>query len=193
MKHASWQLLLPFLLLSVWGGCIQTSPPEPPSSEARAQPLAPALDLAKIEHWVRIYVNQTREAHLLNTLDRHDKLAKVARHHSQDMAEHDYFDHVNQSGERPLHRARQEGISCAISENLYQTYQYESYRTIYSGGSVEVRYEWKDERRIAEDTIQGWLDSPPHRAALLNPRYSFQGIGVAMSLGLKIFVTQNLC
>jgi len=109
------------------------------------------------------------------------------------MAEHDFFDHINLRGERPHHRARQEGITCGLGENLYQTYQYDSYQTIYSAGQITVKYDWKDERRLAYDTVDAWLKSPTHRATLLSPSFTLQGIGVALSPSLKVFITQNLC
>ena len=188
MTYASWIPVLLFFL----GGCFQPAPP-PAASDVQAQPKAPPLDLAEVKRWIGHYVNQARQAHRLHTLTTDDKLARVARRHSQDMAEHDFFDHVNLRGERPHQRAKQEGLTCGLGENLYQTYQYDSYQTIYSAGQITVKYDWKDERRIASDTVDAWLGSPSHRVNVLSRSFTVHGIGVALSPGLKVFVTQNLC
>lgn len=188
MMYASWISVLLFC----WGGCLHPAPP-PASSTAQAQPKAPALNLAEVERWVDYYINQARQDHHLNTLEPHTKLARVARHHSQDMAEHDFFDHINLRGERPHQRAQREGITCGLGENLYQTYQYDSYKTIYSAGQVTVEYDWKEERRIASDTVTAWLESPTHRTNLLSRSFTSHGIGVALSSSLKVYVTQNMC
>merc|ERR1719401_308357 len=45
------------------------------------------------------------------------KLWKVARLHSLDMADHDYFSHTSEGGQTPWQRAEAEG-TCAVGENI---------------------------------------------------------------------------
>ncbi len=47
--------------------------------------------------------------------------------------------------------------------------------------------------RLAEQIVQGWLDSPGHRENLLNDRFDREAIGVVVdrSEGLELYITQN--
>lgn len=64
-------------------------------------------------------VNAERVQHGLNTLDYSTAISDTARKHSTDMAENNYFDHNNQSGDSPFDRLEQDGHDFnAAGENL---------------------------------------------------------------------------
>jgi uncharacterized protein YkwD len=46
---------------------------------------------------------------------------------------------------------------------------------------------------IARQVVDGWMGSEGHRENLLKRGFDRQGIGVAITAGGKVFVTQNLC
>ena len=87
------------------------------------------------------------------TLEPH--LHCAARAHAMDMAERDFFDHVNPDGEDPFARMEKAGYTdwMAAAENI-------------AAGSDD-----------AEQTVLGWLDSDGHCANMLDPKYKDFGIG----------------
>lgn len=98
------------------------------------------------------------------------RLHCAARKHSQDMAERDYFDHVNPDGEDPFERMAQAGYTsyAAAGENI-------------AAGSDDPAL-----------TVQGWLDSDGHCANLMNPQYKHLGVGFYEGAGsLTYYWTQT--
>lgn len=98
------------------------------------------------------------------------RLHCAARKHSQDMAERNYFDHVNPDGEDPFDRIDQGGYTGwgAAGENI-------------AAGSDDPA-----------TTVQGWLDSDGHCANLMNPQYEHTGIGFYEGTGsLTYYWTQT--
>jgi len=185
---------LAFLLLLLATAAPLTAQPTGTSLNAAPDDqTVPQLDLDLLESTLHHLINDTRARYGLDTLSISEPLTLVAHRHSADMADHDYFDHINLRGQRITQRARREGIRCEVAENLYQTFYYDSYRTIYTGEHVDVEYDWKSEREIAEDAVEAWLESPAHRETLLTPTYQKHGLGIAVTDALKIFITQDVC
>jgi len=100
-----------------------------------------------------------------------EDLREVARKHSRDMAEKDYFAHVNLKGKSPFDRLAMAGVSDVIAgENLAKI-----------GG-------YPNATQRAET---GLMNSPGHRANILNPAYNAVGIGVIKSQTRIYYFTQN--
>jgi uncharacterized protein YkwD len=87
-------------------------------------------------------------------------LAGVALAHATDMAEHDYFEHVDLSGQSPADRVRAVG-----------------YREKLVGENIAYGPE-----TLAE-VVKGWLDSPGHCENMMDPRFAEMGIGYAAGEG----------
>jgi uncharacterized protein YkwD len=83
-------------------------------------------------------------------------LTEVASAHALDMAEHDYFEHVDLSGQSPADRVRSVG-----------------YREKLVGENIAYGPETVDE------VVRGWLDSPGHCENIMDPRFAQMGIAVA--------------
>jgi uncharacterized protein YkwD len=84
-------------------------------------------------------------------------LAGVALRHATDMAEKNYFEHVDPSGQSPADRVRAVGYSeKLVGENI-----------AYGPKSVD-------------EVVQGWLDSPGHCENIMDPRFAEMGIGLAV-------------
>lgn len=98
--------------------------------------------------------NEFRQENGLKPLVIDWNLDKAADLHSKDMAEKDYFSHTGQDGSRPWQRAQREG-----------------YETRFVGENIAAGY------RTAEDVVDGWINSPGHRANMLNKDYNEIGIG----------------
>ena len=79
----------------------------------------------------------------------------AARAHAMDMAERDFFDHVNPDGEDPFARMEKAGYTdwMAAAENI-------------AAGSDDP-----------QQTVLGWLDSDGHCANMLDPKYKDFGVG----------------
>ena len=55
------------------------------------------------------------------------------------------------------------------------------------GSVVEIdNLNWRDEDKVAQDTVKGWMDSPGHRANILTSEYDESGLGVAKVNGYVI-------
>ncbi|WP_147132499.1 CAP domain-containing protein [Stackebrandtia albiflava] len=96
-----------------------------------------------------------REAAGCGAVTENPQLTDAAVGHSRDMAENGYFDHTSQDGRTFTDRASQEGYDHAMSENIAKGYA------------------------TAADVIRGWMDSPGHRANLLDCDAEAVGMGVA--------------
>jgi uncharacterized protein YkwD len=83
-------------------------------------------------------------------------LGDVAHGHAIDMAEKNYFEHVDPAGQSPADRVRAVGYKeKLVGENI-----------AYGPKSVE-------------EVVQGWLDSPGHCENIMDPRFAEMGIGLA--------------
>jgi uncharacterized protein YkwD len=154
-----------------------------------------------VESEVHQLTNEERLTRSLRPLSYDLVLASIAQGHSEDMAQLDYFDHDNLRGQAPSDRAGQAGYRCrkdygsyyteGIAENIFQTWLFSSYTTSLSGLVVSRNYMTMEE--IASQVVNGWTNSPGHRANILNTTYDREGIGIAVSSEGKVYVTQNFC
>lgn len=157
------------------------APPEPISDKTK-----------EIEQAILKYTNQERKNNGVPELKWDGKLAEVARSHSLDMVQNDFFSHTNQKGEDPTARALRIGynvhkelgggwFSDGIAENIGKM----------PIGSVQgVGYVSSDADSIAKAQVNSWMDSQGHRQNILDSKYSNLGVGVAYD-GQYYVSTQN--
>jgi uncharacterized protein YkwD len=86
-------------------------------------------------------------------------LAAVARAHSADMRDRDYFSHTSPEGLSPFDRAEQAGVDYSRAENI-------------AVGQPD-----------ATAVMEAWLESPGHRANILDCDLTRLGVGVAEGTG----------
>ena len=99
-------------------------------------------------------VNMEREKVNLNTLSINDELTKVARNYALDMWERGYFSHYSPEGEDVADRLKKAGISFeVVGENLALA------------PTLSIAH-------------TGLMNSPGHRANILDPLFNQIGIGV---------------
>lgn len=196
------------LVAGIAVGCSQSGPmersqrlwsPEMPSAIAKQ---APSLDLQKLEYLIHEASNEARGHNDLRPLVWSDTIAFIARGHSQDMASHGYFSHVDRAGNSATERAAEVGLTRqhragtmvleGLGENLFATHRYAEYTVHASDETRSYDVSWKTEKQIAEEAVSAWLDSPGHRMNLLSPTYRKEGIGIALGTNGTLFVTQNL-
>ena len=99
-------------------------------------------------------MNQDRVSEGLSALRCDLRLAEVARAHSRDMFERDFFDHTNPDGEQPWDRMRRYGITgwSLAGENIA------------SG------------QRSPAEVQAAWMNSPGHRANILTADFTHVGV-----------------
>ncbi len=109
-------------------------------------------------------------------------LQRIAKAHSQDMAEKDYFSHVNKAGKDYRQRALDQGYVCrnprwrGVAENIY----------FGSRG-----------HQSPDDAVRMWRGSPGHRRAMLDRTFTKAAVGIheghSTGYGQGYFTTLLLC
>ncbi|MEU3519892.1 CAP domain-containing protein [Streptomyces sp. NPDC006654] len=107
-----------------------------------------------LEDVVVTLVNRVRAQHGLSRLRTDGHLRSAARAHSEDKARRGFFAHVSPDGHSPADRMRRHGCTRPGGENIAVG------------------------QRRATAVMEAWLNSPGHRANLLNPDFATIGVGV---------------
>ena len=151
-----------------------TVPVEEPAAESEAEAEAPAADAETepapvaraavpadptAEAAVLALVNEARVDAGCGALTADPALAAVARAHSADMRDRDYFSHTSPEGLSPFDRAERAGIDYSRAENI-------------AFGQAD-----------ATAVMEAWLESPGHRANILDCELTKLGVGVAEGPG----------
>ncbi len=108
------------------------------------------------ERLVCYLVNGCRAIHEVDPVEYCPEVAKVAYAHSLDMANRNYFDHINPEGDGPYERMLKAGITdmYACGENIAAGYQ------------------------NAYNVNNGWYQSPGHRSNMLSDFFTHLGVGI---------------
>ncbi|MFI9808634.1 sigma-70 family RNA polymerase sigma factor [Streptomyces sp. NPDC052301] len=132
----------------------RSTPPAAPSASAPQAQSAPAGTVGQVV----ALVNKERAAAGCGPLTEDPQLEKAAQGHSDDMAARHFFDHTNPDGADPGQRITAAGYRWSTEgENIAQGQQ------------------------TADSVMQAWMNSPGHRANILN--CSFKDIGVGVHQG----------
>jgi uncharacterized protein YkwD len=124
--------------------------------------LAQAFELQNFD-----LTNATRAKMQLEPFKWSSSAAGSSRKHSEDMANRNFFDHMNLDGQDPFERMEKEGISYrAAAENI-------------AAGQTSAIY-----------AHHGWLNSKGHRVNLLSDIKQL-GVGVHFGGKMNIYYTQN--
>ena len=119
---------------------------------------------ADFESQVIELVNNERVANDLPPLVYNEELTNAARLHSQDMGDNNYFSHTSQDG-------------TAFNQRIVNAgYDYNN-----CGENIAAGYP------TPEDVVNGWMNSPGHRANILSPEYCDIGVGYAVVAGSDYF------
>lgn len=146
-------------------------------------------------------INVQREQNGLTALTYDPFLSDIARGHSWDMVQRNFFEHMNPDGKLARDRGNDAGYPCiivvkggsynGISENILEGYRASA--TITDAGGNITGYQWKSLEDIAQTSVNGWMESPGHRENILKTRYQYEGIGVAFTDNNMLYVTENFC
>lgn len=116
-------------------------------------------------------INEKRGEQNLPPLKWNDDVARVARLHSQNMAEYKFLSHTGTDGSMVNDRADRVGLSRwrAIGENI-----------AYNRGYAQP----------IEFAVERWMLSPKHKTNLLNAQWQESAIGVAVTEDGTYYLTQ---
>ncbi|WP_373895033.1 CAP domain-containing protein [Virgibacillus sp. CBA3643] len=123
---------------------------------------------AGLEYQLFDLTNATRAKHDLPILTWDDQVRETAQDHSSDMAENQYFNHVNLEGQSPFDRMEEDDISFTTAgENL----AYGQYSSIFAH--------------------EGLMNSLGHRENILKENYRNLGVGVAFNDESQPYYTEK--
>jgi len=133
----------------------------------QVRPTPQLVNISQIEQDIFTLTNEQRKQNGIPPLILDPNISAIARAHSVDMNTRNYFSHINPDGLDPFQRMRAGGISfTAAGENI-------------SGGPS------------AEIIMTAWMNSPGHRANILNPAFTRIGVGVSVSTTYGLLATQD--
>jgi|SRR5579875_21785 len=110
--------------------------------------------LSAFEQKVVDLTNQQRAKYGLPALKVDTTLSKMAHEKSRDMSANHYFSHTSPTYGSPFDMMKQFGI----------TYRY-------AGENIA------EGQQTPEEVVNAWMNSPGHRANILNPNYNYIGVG----------------
>ncbi len=155
-------------------------------------------ELKECEKYIFDKTNERRRGNNLPNLVWDSNLANIARDHSLDMAQNNFFDHTNLRDEDPTARAIRQGYSVykelgggwyseGIGENIGKM---STGNVRFSDDFSNPTYVSNDPESIATALMRSWMFSPGHRGNILDSGYDKIGIGVAYD-GEDYISTQN--
>jgi len=150
------------------------------------------VDLNEIEKLIFKYTNIERRNRGLKELVWDEKLTKIAREHSEDMVDNNFFSHINLKREDPTDRARKYGYNLhkELGGGWYSEGIGENIGTMSAGNVIGIGHVSNDADSIAKAQVEAWMNSAGHRRNILNAKYDRLGVGVAYD-GTHYILTQD--
>jgi len=135
-------------------------------------------NIAWLERRTFDLVNLERTKRGLHALNWNDAIALVAKAHSKDMSDNNFFSHNGSDGSNESTRLTRGGVSYwnISAENLLMESGISYYLIGAFGNIVETDYNTFEE--MAQNATQGWMNSTGHRENILNPELDESGMGV---------------
>ncbi len=133
----------------------------PSHAEDKKEPTAEEKSIVEI-------TNNERETEKLSPLKINAVLSQVARAHAENMARTGMFEHVVE-GKTPSDRVKAAGYRFAMcGENI---------------SKAEGKF-------TPAEIVMGWMNSKPHRANILNAKYTEIGVGIFRTEKGDVYYTQ---
>ncbi|MFJ7914306.1 MULTISPECIES: CAP domain-containing protein [unclassified Lysinibacillus] len=128
------------------------------TAPAQSKPSTTTSDVNAFEQEVVKLTNAERTKAGLAPFKTDDQLMAAAREKSQDMQSKNYFSHTSPTFGSPFDRMKALGITYkSAGENIAQG------------------------QRTPQEVVQAWMDSPGHRANILNEKFTHIGVGYVKS------------
>jgi len=127
----------------------------------------PLPDIPATEQAVIEMTNAYRRENKLAEVSAHPELTRAARAYAAYLAKNGAFSHTADNRDVGA-RAKASGYEwCSIGENLAMNLDSRGFET----------------RALARQTVDGWINSPPHKENLLGRTYTDVGVGVVQAPG----------
>jgi uncharacterized protein YkwD len=126
----------------------------------------PELKLSEVEKGILELINKERAKENLPPFQPNPRLFQAARSHSANMARQNKMDHIL-DGKDPVARIKEAGY-------------------LHSWAGENIAYG----ARTPAEVVQLWMESPPHKANILNRKYTEIGIGMVESADGVPYYTQ---
>ncbi|MCX7702598.1 MAG: CAP domain-containing protein [Planctomycetota bacterium] len=136
-----------------------------PGGGGGANPGGDPTKASAAEQEVFKLVNEERKKAGASALSWSDLLRDLARGHSHDMCERKFFDHTNPDGKGPTERGREGKAGRFTFKPCCPD--------PFSGVGENIAHGYRD----AASVMNGWMNSPGHRANILNRNYTHIGVG----------------
>lgn len=184
---------------------VQTADTEPGASTAKTptnERLGAGYNVSKVESEFISLLNQERQSRSLQEVSQRDVLSEMGQSHARVIADIHEITHVQPDGTTIADRYQQRGLlpECRLpiqgtdqfyrgAENVYQGYvDTEVFQA--DGGIISVN----DEEDLAQDMFESWMNSKPHREAMLVYSADQAGLGVArVDESDAVYVALELC
>ncbi|MGN4125325.1 CAP domain-containing protein [Lysinibacillus sphaericus] len=128
------------------------------TAPSTSKPTSTTSDVNAFEQEVVKLTNAERTKAGLSALQTDTKLMAAAREKSQDMQSKNYFSHTSPTFGSPFDRMKALGIT-------------------YKGAGENIA----KGQRTPQEVVQAWMDSPGHRANILNGKFTHIGVGYVKS------------
>lgn len=125
-----------------------------PQATGKTQTTSQTAGITKNELLGIELLNNDRSKQGLPRLVADARLTEVARNHAADMVANNYFNHTNLQGQSPFDRIEANGIT-------------------YKSAGENIAYNYS-----VEKLEEAWMNSPGHRANILNTGYTHVGLGL---------------
>lgn len=137
-------------------------------------------EIAEAEALLIYLVNSERAARRLPALIPHAKLAQVARAHSEEMAALEYFSHQS-----PTAATR------TLSDRFRRVFGFPPRYLAENLSRMSSRPLWSFNLDNVRGSHQRLMESPNHRAAILDQRPTHIGVGIAVNERGDYWITEN--
>ncbi len=170
LKLRATALLIALLCYSTLAMSLRSEDRPSPASDGQ-------LQRTEMQMWEMINADRTAPSTMEETKGRarplqwDDKLAEVARQHSEDMAQNGFFSHQGSDGSNPAARTSKAGIQWRCTgENIAKV-----------SDVAQAERLFMDEPKFQEN----------HRANILKPEYTRVGVGIARGRDGSLYITQE--
>ena len=178
-----------FLMITLTGQSILANRVSADARPADHMPESPAriTHMGDVESLILTMTNDIRQKHGLQRLKGDTSLRNIARDHSDDMIDRDFFAHENPDGRDAGDRiaSGHRRLIGGVGENIWQFAS-----TLEMNGRREPDFIRLSATAIAAKAMDGWMKSPGHRENILRKTFTHLGVGVSIVKG-KVTATQN--
>lgn len=137
----------------------------------------PAINGSELEILIQREVNDRRTAAGKEPFVHSKRVQLIARIHSKDMAEREFFDHTNPDDEGSRERHESYDGCDDTNENIAK------WESVPESNTTN----------IAERIVDGWADSEGHNTSMMTSYDKVAAVGVYVTKEKDLYVTQNFC